>query len=96
MTLAIDCAEESGQERITEQTIDRFYANTPQLADKLRMVSGKPPVPLWKGLKAFVMDQPGEQDFFTVQRNIKNVDATFASIRYFSVMHLDAHIGEYF
>ena len=41
-------------------TIDRFYANIPQFSDKLRMVSGKPPVPVWDGLKAFVMDRPGE------------------------------------
>ncbi len=43
-----------------------------------------------------LLDQPGTHDFFAVEGDVKNVDASIAFDRYFGMMHLDAHIGKNF
>jgi lycopene beta-cyclase len=40
--------------RRSETLIARFYANELSLFDQMALVAGRPPVPLWQGVKAFV------------------------------------------
>jgi lycopene beta-cyclase len=40
--------------RLPEPLIERFYAGRSRLADKLRVVTGKPPVPFWRGVGALL------------------------------------------
>lgn len=39
--------------RLPSLTIERFYSGQLRLIDKLRILIGKPPVPLWRGLRCF-------------------------------------------
>jgi lycopene beta-cyclase len=36
--------------RLSPGLIERFYAGQSTLADKVRILSGKPPVPLWRAV----------------------------------------------
>ena len=38
--------------RLPEPVIQRFYAGTPTIADKVRILSGRPPVPILRAIKA--------------------------------------------
>lgn len=38
--------------RFSEETIERFYAGRLSASDRLKMVVGKPPVPMWKALQS--------------------------------------------
>lgn len=40
--------------RLPEPLIERFYAGRSTTLDKLRVVTGKPPVPVWRGLSALL------------------------------------------
>ena len=40
--------------RLPEPLIDRFYAGRSTTLDKLRVVTGKPPVPFWRGVSALL------------------------------------------
>lgn len=40
--------------RLPEPLIDRFYAGRSTMLDKLRVVTGKPPVPFWRGVSALL------------------------------------------
>lgn len=40
--------------RLPEATIQRFYAGQPTVADKFRLLTGKPPVPLRRGMAALL------------------------------------------
>jgi lycopene beta-cyclase len=40
--------------RLPEPLIDRFYAGRSTTRDKLRVVTGKPPVPFWRGVSALL------------------------------------------
>ncbi|MFC3606705.1 lycopene beta-cyclase CrtY [Stutzerimonas tarimensis] len=44
---------------LPEGLIQRFYAGDLRLADKLRILSGKPPVPLGEALRAMLAGRPG-------------------------------------
>lgn len=40
--------------RLDERLIERFYAQELTAFDRLRILSGKPPVPVWAGIKAYL------------------------------------------
>lgn len=44
--------------RLPEPLIERFYAGRTTFADKARVLSGKPPVPIWRALRAAAESRP--------------------------------------
>ncbi|RYG11555.1 MAG: lycopene cyclase, partial [Caulobacteraceae bacterium] len=47
--------------RLPQPLIERFYAGRTTLSDKARIISGKPPVPVWRALKAALPARIKEQ-----------------------------------
>ncbi len=43
---------------LSEPLIERFYANRPKLADKVRLLAGRPPVPVGRALGCLLPSRP--------------------------------------